>query len=70
VPDVVIPGAGLLVPREDHAALAQAVARLARDAELRARMGARARDHVMRSFSIDRLLRDIEGLYESLLIGS
>jgi glycosyltransferase involved in cell wall biosynthesis len=70
VPDVVIPGAGLLVAREDHAALAHAVARLAGDAELRARMGARARDHVMRSFSIERLVRDVEGLYESLLIGS
>jgi glycosyltransferase involved in cell wall biosynthesis len=67
VPDVVPPDAGLLVGRGDHSALAEGVAQLARDPELRAEMGARAREHVTRSFSIERLLRDIEGLYDELL---
>jgi glycosyltransferase involved in cell wall biosynthesis len=68
VPDVVVPGAGVLVPRGDHGALAEGVLRLARDPALRAQMGARARDHVSRSFSIERLLQDIEGLYDELLM--
>jgi glycosyltransferase involved in cell wall biosynthesis len=67
VPDVVLPGSGVLVERGDHSALAEGVAQLARDPELRAQMGDRARDHVTRSFSIERLLRDIEALYEELL---
>jgi glycosyltransferase involved in cell wall biosynthesis len=67
VPDVVIPGTGVLVPAGDHAALAGAVARLARDAELRADMGARARKHVVGRFSIERLLADVERLYDELL---
>jgi glycosyltransferase involved in cell wall biosynthesis len=67
VPDVVLPDAGVLVGRGDHSALAEGVAQLARDPRLRAKMGARAREHVTRSFSIERLLTDIEGLYEELL---
>jgi glycosyltransferase involved in cell wall biosynthesis len=67
VPDVVIPGTGVLVPAGDHAALAQGLARLARDAELRAEMGARAREHVTGKFSIERLLSDVEQLYDELL---
>jgi glycosyltransferase involved in cell wall biosynthesis len=67
VPDVVVPGAGILVPPGDHTALAEGISRLARDSELRAQMGVRAREHVSRSFSIERLLHDIEGLYDELL---
>jgi glycosyltransferase involved in cell wall biosynthesis len=67
VPDVVVPGTGLLVPAGDHAALARALAELARDPELRARMGARAKEHVTVTFSIERLVRDVEQLYDELL---
>jgi glycosyltransferase involved in cell wall biosynthesis len=67
VPDVVVPGAGVLVPPGDHAALARGIVRLAGDAELRAQMGARARTHVTGSFSIGRLLSDVEELYDHLL---
>lgn len=67
VPEVVVPGAGLLAPRGDYAALADALVRSARDAPLRTTMGARARDHVLRQFSIERLVSDIEDLYEELL---
>lgn len=70
VPEVVVPGAGLLAPRGDHAALADALVRSARDAPLRARMAARAREHVLRQFSIERLVSDIEDLYEELLARS
>jgi len=67
VPDVVVPGTGLLVAPGDDAALADALSELAGNAELRARMGDHARTHVTRLFSIDRLLGDVEALYESLL---
>jgi glycosyltransferase involved in cell wall biosynthesis len=70
VPEVVVPGAGLLAPRGDHVALADALVRFARDPSLRTKMGARAREHVLRQFSIERLLSDIEDLYEELLAGS
>jgi glycosyltransferase involved in cell wall biosynthesis len=67
VPDVVVPGAGLLVPAGDHAALADGLARLARDPELRSEMGARARAHVSGTFSIERRIGDVERLYDDLL---
>jgi glycosyltransferase involved in cell wall biosynthesis len=67
VPDVVLPDAGVLVGRGDHSALADGVAQLARDPQRRAEMGARAREHVTRAFSIERLLTDIEALYDELL---
>jgi glycosyltransferase involved in cell wall biosynthesis len=67
VSDVVAPRSGILVARGDHAALAQGLIRLARDPEARAQMGMRAREHVRESFSVDRLLADIEALYDELL---
>lgn len=68
VPDVVADGeTGLLVRREDEKALAEAIGRLARDPELRARLGANARQHVLERFSSERLVRDIEALYRELL---
>jgi glycosyltransferase involved in cell wall biosynthesis len=67
VPDVVVPGAGVLVPRGDSTALADALSRLASDPGLREEMGARAREHVTGRFSIERLLDDMEALYDELL---
>jgi glycosyltransferase involved in cell wall biosynthesis len=67
VPDVVVPGAGVLVPRGDSTALADALSRLASDSGLREEMGVRAREHVTRRFSIERLLADMEALYDELL---
>jgi glycosyltransferase involved in cell wall biosynthesis len=67
VPDVVVPGAGLLVPAGDHAGLADGLVRLAGDPATRAEMGTRAKRHVTSTFSIERLLRDIAALYDELL---
>ena len=67
VPDVVVPGSGILVPRGDEAALARALTRFAEDPDLARAMGARAREHVLERFSIERLLGDIESLYDELL---
>jgi glycosyltransferase involved in cell wall biosynthesis len=67
VPDVVVPGAGVLVAPQDEVAMADALARLAADPELRAEMGARAHEHVMVRFTIQRLLQDVERLYDELV---
>ena len=67
VPDVVVPGAGVLVAPQDDVAMADALIRLAADPVLRAEMGARAHEHVMARFTIEQLLHAVERLYEELI---
>jgi glycosyltransferase involved in cell wall biosynthesis len=67
VPDVVIPDSGQLVPIGDSDALGDAIAALAGDSALAADMGARARAHVAGRFSIERLIDDMDALYQELL---
>jgi glycosyltransferase involved in cell wall biosynthesis len=58
---------GLLVPVDDAAALADAIARLAGAPELRARYGAAARRLVVEHFAADVIGRQIVELYRSLI---
>jgi glycosyltransferase involved in cell wall biosynthesis len=58
---------GYLVPLEDAEALADAIARLADDPELRRRFGAASREMVEREFSSQRIGRDLVTLYGRLL---
>jgi glycosyltransferase involved in cell wall biosynthesis len=58
---------GLLVPVGDHVALAAAIARLAADAGLRARMSAAARERARRLFDQQRCIDTTLGVYERLL---
>jgi glycosyltransferase involved in cell wall biosynthesis len=58
---------GVLVARDGHEKLASAVRRLAQDAVLRAAMGEAARAHVFETFSLDRLVADLDALYRGLL---
>lgn len=67
VPDIVVEGAGLLAPAGDEAALANRIARIAAEPELRRGMGARAREHVAEKFTLARLLDDVDLLYTRLL---
>jgi glycosyltransferase involved in cell wall biosynthesis len=68
VPDVVRDGIdGFLVEPGDVDAMADRLARLAGDSELRARMGAAGRERVLERYSVERLLDDTDRLYRSLL---
>lgn len=67
VPDVVIDGVtGLLAPADDEVGLADAMIRLADDAELRARLGAAA-PATAQGFGAERLVDDLERIYLELL---
>jgi glycosyltransferase involved in cell wall biosynthesis len=68
VPTVVVhESTGFVVRVDDDRAFAVAIERLADDGELRAAMGARGREHVVDRFGIDRLVGDIDALYQDLL---
>lgn len=70
VPDLIESGThGLLVPRRDHVALANALEQLLRDPERRRAMGERARARRRSEFDIDVLVRRLEQLYVELLAG-
>jgi len=66
--DVVADGEnGLLVPARDAAALADAIERLVQDADLRKRMGERAREVVVEGFSNEVVNSATLGLYEEVM---
>jgi glycosyltransferase involved in cell wall biosynthesis len=69
VADVVVDGAGFRVGSDDEEALVEGLCRLAADAELRRSLGTRAQAHVLKTFSIERLLSDVRSLYRELLAG-
>ncbi len=68
VPDVVRDGEdGFLVEPGAVEELAERLARLAGDPELRASMGTAGRARVLPRYSVDRLIDDVDGLYRELL---
>ncbi|MCP9487203.1 MAG: glycosyltransferase family 4 protein [Gaiellaceae bacterium MAG52_C11] len=68
VPDVVREGVdGFLVPAGDVEALAERLALLASEPELRDRMGEAGRESVPSRYVVERLVGDIDDLYRSLL---
>jgi glycosyltransferase involved in cell wall biosynthesis len=67
VPEVVAPGkTGFLVPPRDHAAMAERVIILLKDAELRARMGDAALERARERFTVDRLVEATLATYARL----
>jgi glycosyltransferase involved in cell wall biosynthesis len=69
--DVVADGEnGILVPIKDPTAVADALEILARDPDLRARMGRSGRARVERDFSLETITRQTLALYGELLGGS
>jgi glycosyltransferase involved in cell wall biosynthesis len=68
VPDVVRDGVdGFLVEAGATDDLADRLARLAADPELRERMGAAGRERVVSRYAVSRLVDDVDRLYQSLL---
>ena len=68
VPDVVRDGEdGFLVEPGDVEQLAARLAQLARDPELRERMGHAGRERVLPRYAVDRLIDDVDRLYRELL---
>jgi glycosyltransferase involved in cell wall biosynthesis len=68
VPDVVTDGVdGFLVEPGDLDAAAERLVELARDPELRARMGEAGRANVRERYSVERLVDDVDRLYRELL---
>jgi glycosyltransferase involved in cell wall biosynthesis len=70
LPEVVLhERTGLVVPREDVAALQAALTRLVLDASLRARLGACGRTHVAQSYAWPRCVERMEAVYERTIAG-
>lgn len=68
IPDVVVDGeTGLLVPPRDRQALAEALLRLAGDADLRRRLGRAGRAFVAEHYSWEQNTAQMEALYEAVL---
>ena len=67
VPEVVLDGVTGFVTDLDVQKIADALEKLAKSAELRARMGASAQEFTLSNFGVDRLVNDHELLYKKLL---
>jgi glycosyltransferase involved in cell wall biosynthesis len=67
-PEAVVDGeTGFLVGRRDVSGLAEALKKLAADSALRRRMGRAGQARAERAFTLERMVRDIQQVYESLL---
>ncbi len=58
---------GLVVPPRDEAALAQAIARLCADPELRQRMGSAGRERILAEFTHSRMIESVSQVYAQIL---
>ncbi len=69
VPDLITDGeTGYLVPPRDPDGLANAILRLIRDSETTSLMSRAARSMVIQRYTVRRLISDMEGLYQNLLL--
>jgi glycosyltransferase involved in cell wall biosynthesis len=61
---------GIMVPPEDHNALAKVILRLSQDRDLSKKLGMAARERVVREFTVDKMVAETEKVYSELLMGS
>jgi glycosyltransferase involved in cell wall biosynthesis len=67
LPEIVVEGqTGYLVPPGSTAELAQRIQTLIENGEIRRRMGNAARERVRHLFSIEKMVREVEAVYDSL----
>jgi glycosyltransferase involved in cell wall biosynthesis len=67
VPEVVLDGVTGMITSLDVQEIADALEKLAKNNDLRARMGAAAKEFTLANFGVDRLVHDHELLYKKLL---
>lgn len=68
VPEIIRDGQdGLLAAPQDTQAMADGIVRLCRDRQLAARLGAAARQRVAEAFSLERMVCDVEAVYERVV---
>lgn len=71
IPEAVLDGVtGLLVPPQDAARLAEATMRLLRDKDLARRMGMAGRERILKEFTMEGLVREIEEVYSITVEGA
>jgi glycosyltransferase involved in cell wall biosynthesis len=69
VPDLITDGkTGYVVPPKDPGELANAILRLIRRSETASYMSQTARSMVIQRYTVERLISDMEGLYQNLLL--
>jgi glycosyltransferase involved in cell wall biosynthesis len=67
IPEIIQHGInGWLVSPADQRALAESIAHLSRERELRSRLAAEAKQHVAANFSADRYMTELETFYQSI----
>ena len=68
IPEVIDEGStGFIVPPRDAGAMADSLIRLLRDQQLRERMGAAGLARAREQFTVERMVREMAGVYERLL---
>jgi len=67
-PELIEPGRnGILVPPEDHKALAQAITKILQDSHRAREMGKAGRQKISQTFTINTMVRENQDMYKSLL---
>ena len=69
IPEIVINGeTGFLVTQKESTALADAITKLIESRELRKQLGLAGRERLERFFTVERMVKETEKVYASLLI--
>ena len=58
---------GVVIPRNDVAALSDAIVRLYKNPDMRKEMGGRSRQRIIEHFTLEKVVKDHEDYYETLI---